>query len=397
MDQYNQPPGTAGPSGNAPGNEGGPYGTPPPWGYGPPPPPPRGGYPPPYVYPPPPPQVVHIVAKSGGFKSAVMWVLAMILFAGMFIVGIMTGVGAMLAESTYESIVLREQYREGLFATNAIAVLPIEGVITQQTADFARAAVDEIIEDNSVRAVILRVDSPGGEVAASDQIWYQVERLKSTGLKVVASYGGLAASGGYYVSCGADHIVAEPTCITGSIGVIAQVFTMEQLMEKIGVQPVTLVASQSPSKDVANNMFRSWTDDDRAKLGKVLDAAYATFRKRVETGRASVITDPSRLDAVADGSIYTADEALLNGLVDGIGYMDDAIAKAEQLAKLQPKSARVFILREPPTFFGNGIFGQAQSAARAARSPGKGELLDGDRIRALLDELSAPHVAYLMH
>jgi protease-4 len=344
------------------------------------------------------PQVVHIVARSGGFKSAVMWVFGMLLFAGVFIIGIMLGAGAMLATSSFETVVLREHYRDGLTQRSTIAVIPIEGVITSHTAEFVRSAVDEVLDDRDVRGVVLRVDSPGGGVAASDEIWYQVDRLKSAGRQVVASYGGLAASGGYYVSCGANSIVAEPTCITGSIGVIAQVLTMEQLMQKIGVQPVTLVASQSPDKDVANNMLRTWTEEDREKLRKILDAAYETFRKRVEAGRGTIISDEARLDAVADGSIFTADEALINGLIDSVGYLDDAIVQAETLIGLQPKSAHVFILREPPSLFGNGLLGQV----RAVRWQEHGanattDVLDAERMRTLLHELTAPRVAYLMH
>ena len=407
MDQYTPPPGN-GPQGGPPGGYGvsggggpprqgppfPPSGPGVPWGY--PPPPPPGRFTPPYGYGPASggPQVVHVVARSGGFKSALMWVLAMLLFGGVFVLGIVIGVSVMIASSSFETIVLREHYREGLFATNTVAVIPIEGVITRPTAEFVRAAVDEVIEDRSVRAVVLRVDSPGGEVAASDEIWYQIERLKNSGYQVVASYGGVAASGGYYVSCGANHIIAEPTCITGSIGVIAQVLTLEQLFEKIGVEPVTLVANQSPEKDVANNIYRSWTEADRAKLGKVLDAAYATFRKRVESGRSAVITDAGRLNEIADGSIFTADEALTNGLIDGVGYLDDAIAQAEQLAGLATGSAGVFFLREPPSLFGDGLLGEARQQLSSKRAAPE---IDGEQVRKLLYELSSPRPAYLMH
>jgi len=333
---------------------------------------------------------VHVVAKSGGFRSAVMWVIGLLLFAGVFILGISIGVGAMLAGSNFDNVVLRENYRGGFLAKTNIAVIPIEGVIDGFMAEFVRTAVDDVLEDQSIAAVVLRVDSPGGGVSPSDEIWYQIERLKNAQLPVIASYGGIAASGGYYVSCATDHIVAEPTCITGSIGVIAQVLTMEELMNKIGVEPVTLVASGSPAKDVANNPFRQWNEADKAKLGKMLDSAYITFRERVKTGRAEKISDSEALDRVADGSIYTAYEALSNGLVDGVGYLDDAIAHAEKAAGLQPGSSSVFVLRQPPSLFGNGLFGQLNA-------PRSDHAFNADRVRSLLDELSAPRVAYLMH
>lgn len=346
-------------------------------------------YPPPgyYAPPPPPPQVVKIVAKSGGFRSAIMWLLAMAMFFGIFVIGVIIGIAAMKAAP---NVVLREHYRDGKVNNAAIAVIPIIGAIDAHQASFVREAVNDVINDGWVKAVVLRVDSPGGGVSPSDEIWYQIERLKKAGYPVVASYGGVAASGGYYVSCATDHIVAEPTCVTGSIGVIAQVMTMEQLMEKIGVTPVTLVAEGSPDKDVANNMFREWNDDDRAKLGKMLDSAYITFRDRVKNGRKEKISDSAKLDKVADGSIFTAYEAQANGLIDEVGYLDDAIAVAEKLAKVSAGGAEVFVVREPPSLFGDQLF-------VANRSPNPMAGLDAERIRSLLTELAAPRVAYLMH
>ena len=125
--------------------------------------------------------------------------------------------------------------------------------------------------------------------------------------------------------------MAEETSITGSIGVIAQVLTFEGLMDKVGVKPVTLVATGSPEKNVANDMFRTWDDADKAKIRLMLDSAYATFNQRVKAGRGKVITDPTKIDALANGSIYTAKQAKDSGLIDGIGYLDNAIAQAETL------------------------------------------------------------------
>ena len=226
-------------------------------------------------------------------------------------------------------------------------------------------------------------------MSASDQIWYEVERLKNAGLPVVASFGGTAASGGYYVSCGTDHIFAEVTCVTGSIGVIAQVFTMEQLMEKVGIEPVTLVASGSPQKDTANDMFRSWDDNDREKIQIMLDAADDIFNKRVRDGRETRAGDGFDLEAVADGSIFTATQAIENGLVDTIGYLSDAVDQAEKLAGLRTGVADVYWLTEPPTLFGG--LGSARGPSLTDRPA-----LDDERIRSTLNDLTAPKVMYLM-
>ena len=122
--------------------------------------------------------------------------------------------------------------------------------------------------DRMPAAVVLRVDSGGGGVTASDQIWHAIERFQERhpDVPVVASFGGVAASGGYYVAAGTDRIFIEPTGFTGSIGVIAQVPTLQDAMQKLGVDWVTVVADGSPNKDNANNLYRDWTDADREVL-----------------------------------------------------------------------------------------------------------------------------------
>jgi protease-4 len=348
--------------------------------------PPSGGYnPPPYL--PPPPQVVHVVAKPGGLSRAVGFVIGLFLFAAVFGVGMGVGMLVIAAATGYESAVIRRTYREG--GSNTIAIIPIRGVINDRQAEFVHAAVDNIVKDRSVRAVVLRVDSPGGDVAASDEIWNEIRRLKKSNRPVVASYGGVAASGGYYVSCGADSIIAEETCITGSIGVIAQILTLEGLMDKIGVKPVTLVASGSPEKDVANDIFRSWTEADKLKVRTILDSAYAIFHKRVKDGRGKIITDSAKLAQIANGSIYTAQQAMEHGLIDGVGYLDDAITQAETLAGIATGSSTVEIVRQPPSLFRDGLLMQGQWNL--------GSALNAELLRGLANDLATPRAMYLMH
>jgi protease-4 len=203
----------------------------------------------------------------------------------------------------------------------------------------------------------------------------------------VASYGGVAASGGYYVSCASDYIMAQETTITGSIGVIAQVMTFEGLMDKIGVEPVTLVARRSPAKSVANDVFRAWTDDDRGQVLSMLDSAYDIFHTRVADGRRPAIDD---LDAVATGAVFTAQQALDGGLIDGIGYLDDAIAEAEKRASLRSGSATVRSFHERPSLFGG--LPLVQGGGRGAL-----DRLDADSIRSLINDLGAVRLMYLMH
>ena len=335
------------------------------------------------------PQVVHLVAKPTSFGRVLAIVGGLFLFGLVFLFGVFFGIAGMFASAEYDEMVVTSVHRDG--GSQKIAILPVYGSIDSSQVHFVQAAVSRILDDASIRGVVLRVDSPGGGVTESDQIWYEVERLKKQGLSVVASYGGIAASGGYYVSCGADYIMAEETSITGSIGVIAQVLTLEGLFDKVGVEPVTLVATGSPEKSVANDTYRSWTDEDRVALRKMLDAAYDTFHTRVADGRGHVVTDDNRVDELADGSVYTSQEALASGLIDGIGYLDDAIAESERQSRIPADRATVLWLSPPPTLFG-GLGLVESGGLRSAEDPG----WTAERIRGVVNDLSTPRIMYLM-
>ena len=138
------------------------------------------------------PQVVQVVAKPGGFWRAMSIIAGLFLFGAVFIVGIVMGIAVMVAGANYDTVIVPEPYRNG-DDRYTVAVIPVEGVIDERQAEFVRAAVDYALDDSSIRAVVLRVDSPGGGVTPSDQIWYEINRLKKQGMPVVASYGGVAA------------------------------------------------------------------------------------------------------------------------------------------------------------------------------------------------------------
>lgn len=362
--------------------------------------------------PPPPPRpaapvVVQVVAKHGGFSRAILFMLGLFLFAAVFVIGLLMGTFGTIAAGEVGPFVLEQPWRQG--GSQRIAVVPVSGTIDDRRAELVRQAVQRVIADRSFVGVILRVDSPGGGVSPSDLIWREVQRLRERGLPVVASFGGVAASGGYYVSCGCDSIVAEPTCVTGSIGVIAQVFTMKGLVDKVGIAPVTLVATGSPDKDVANDLFRTWNEADRAKIQGVLDAAYARFNALVKQGRARAIPDSRTVDALANGAIFTADQAVANRLVDSIGYLDDAVAVAEQLAGVPGGSTTVVRLVEPPSLFGALGGPAARATLRSiaqtigldeARTIGTAPPTEGAETAAMvrdsLAELGRPRPMYLM-
>jgi len=213
----------------------------------------------------------------------------------------------------------------GPIAFNQDASLLSGGTSTDQTMrDLERAE-----KDRSLRAVVIRIDSPGGSAAASQELYAQVLRLKKSGKKVVASFGDIAASGGYYVGVACDRIVADPATTTGSIGVIAQVPNLQELYRKIGVSQQTFKSGAhkdmlSPSRPV--------TPEEARIMQGIIDDTYDQFLKAVASGRHLPI---ERVRPLADGRIYTGAQAKRLGLVDELGGRSDAIRLAAKLAGIK--------------------------------------------------------------
>jgi protease-4 len=232
-------------------------------------------------------------------------------------------------------------------AREKILIVDVDGTISSalETGLFAReksvvARVFERLEraaaDPQVKAVILRLDTPGGEVTASDIIYHEVLRFKErTGRPVIGLMMSVAASGGYYIASACDAILAHPSTITGSIGVISVFPSVESLMSKVGVK-VNVIKS-GPAKD-SGSPFRDMTEDDKKLFQTIIDEYYEGFLAVVAAGRKGKIAEAD-LRKIADGRVYTAPQALKLGLIDAIGYFDDAFAKARGLAAL--KSAKV--------------------------------------------------------
>jgi protease-4 len=191
--------------------------------------------------------------------------------------------------------------------------------------------LNKAAEDNDVKAVILRINSPGGTVTATDMMYRQVRRFREkTGKPVVALQMDIAASGGYYLSCAADHIIAYPSTITGSIGVIIQTFTLKPMLERWGVG---LEALTSGKNKAAGSPLGTLTDEHRAILQGLVNDFYARFREVVKQARPKIPQD--QFAQVTDGRVYSGDAALGMGLVDQVGDLYDAHAKAKELAKIQ--------------------------------------------------------------
>ncbi|MGN1262940.1 MAG: signal peptide peptidase SppA, partial [Prevotella sp.] len=203
--------------------------------------------------------------------------------------------------------------------------------------------LDELAADDDVKAVVLRVNSGGGSAYASEQIWHSVMNLKAK-KPVVVSMGGLAASGGYYISCAANYIFAEPTTLTGSIGIFGMFPDFSGLLtEKLGVK---FDEVKTNKHSAFGSPARPFNDEEIEILNTYIDRNYSLFRKRVADGR-GMTTDA--VEAVAQGRVWIGSDALEKKLVDGMGGIGKAVEKAAQLAKL--KEYKTVSYPEKPGFF----------------------------------------------
>ena len=203
--------------------------------------------------------------------------------------------------------------------------------------------LEKLAEDDDVKAVVLRVNSPGGSAYASEQIWHAMTNLKAK-KPVVVSMGGYAASGGYYISCPANYIIAEPTTITGSIGIFGMFPDFSGLLtEKLGIK----FDEVKTNKHAAfGTMSRPFNAEEMALLEQYIDRGYQLFRKRVADGRKQSV---EAIEEIAQGRVWLAYDALKNKLVDEIGSLDKAIEKAAKLAKLSEYHATCY--PEPTNWF----------------------------------------------
>jgi len=237
----------------------------------------------------------------------------------------------------------------GIGVGDAVAVIPLDGTITSAPQDYfitqgiTPARVADLLAqaaDPAIKAVVVRINSPGGSVVASDEIYHALQKFDKP---IVVWMGEMAASGGYYIACGSDYVFAHPDTLTGSIGVISQFLNAEELMDKVGVNAV--VITSGPHKDIGS-LFREMTEEEQALWKGIIDETYEGFVELVAQARN---LPQEKVRELADGSVYTGRQALKLGLVDDVGTLDDAIAKAAELGGIEGKP-RVVELRSTPTF-----------------------------------------------
>jgi protease-4 len=224
-----------------------------------------------------------------------------------------------------------------------IGLVELEGEISESESVVDQ--LDRMQRDPTVKAVVLRLDSPGGGVAASQEIYDAVRRLRDEGKPVVASMAGVAASGAYYVACAADSIVANPGTLTGSIGVIMSFPNTEELFRKVGVKFETIKTGKF--KDVGS-MWRPMTDDERTLLQEVLGNVYDQFVDAIVEGRGMAKED---ILPYAVGRIFSGDQAMEYGFVDRLGSLEDAIEMASDMAGIEGRPSVVRKERRRVSFF----------------------------------------------
>jgi protease-4 len=219
-------------------------------------------------------------------------------------------------------------FQKNISIGEKVALVRIEGMIMD-----SKNTTDEIkgyLKDPSIKALVLRVDSPGGAVAPSQEIYEEVKKAAQK-KKVIVSMGSVAASGGYYISAPANRIIANPGTLTGSIGVIMEIPNIEGLMNKIGVK--TEVVKSGRHKDIAS-VFRKMGKEERLILQNVLNDVHEQFIKAVSDGRKIPFEEAKKL---ADGRIFTGKQAMEVRLVDELGTLEDAITAAGRLAGIKGK------------------------------------------------------------
>ena len=248
---------------------------------------------------------------------------------------------------------LQEKYHSlEKLSSNKIAIIEVEGTIISGDG-FVKKQIDRVREDKNVKAVVLRVNSPGGTVTGSDYIYHHLKQLiKDKNIPMVVSMGSLAASGGYYVSMAAGEkeklIYAEPTTWTGSIGVIIPHYDISGLLKKwdvvddsIASGPLKQMLSPTRTADAAVE------EREQAVVKKLVEECFGDFKQIVLDSRPALRNDQALQDTVFTGQIFTAKQALKNGLVDEIGFLEDAIDRALQLASLSKDNARVVRYNQP--------------------------------------------------
>lgn len=285
-------------------------------------------------------------------------------------------------------------------ADQQIAVVPLEGEIDAIAADRIDRFLQRVEENPNVKAVVLEIDTPGGTVTASDEIYqrllrYKQERKdKNRSDLVVVSMKSMATSGGFYAACAGDYIFAEPTTFTGNIGVLMPSFNFSGLLNKYGVEETTIVSTGATFKN-AGSPYRPEQEQDRKYLQNLADHAFKLFKDVVSAGRGTRLT--GKIDDLANGKVYVASEAKDAGLIDAIGYPHDAYDYAARTVGL--KNPSIVRYQDPPPSLASllPLLNSRSNAASANGGGAGGVTLNGINVNVgpeTLDRFATPRLLY---
>jgi protease-4 len=241
---------------------------------------------------------------------------------GLVVFGVLLG---LFLVSLYALAYLSDR-EESLWGGEKIAVIEVRGVILDPQPVVERLV--KLRKNENVKAIVLRIDSPGGGVGPAQEIFAEVKKAQKE-KKVLVSMGSVAASGGYYIACGADKILANPGSITGSIGVIVESLNVEELLRKLGLR--SMVVKSGKHKDLGSPL-RPMTEEERKLLQGVLDSVHEQFIRAVAEGRKLPV---EKVRELADGRIFSGEQAQELGLVDELGNLEDTLAMAATLAGIR--------------------------------------------------------------
>ncbi|MCL5946206.1 MAG: signal peptide peptidase SppA [Planctomycetes bacterium] len=292
----------------------------------------------------PPPTVVYqtVTTKHPVWKAFLILLLLLSLAANAALLMALTGALSIRGGWRPANQLEKRVIRQG--SADQIALVHITGLVDGSMVKSVTQQLRAIDHDTTIKAVVLRVDSPGGGVTDSDEIYHALQKLRSDGKSLVVSMGSLDASGGYYISMAGQELFAEPTTIVGSIGVMMPGFQITDLMRKIGIQPEFLTSSAAVWKE-AGSPFSDYTPAVKTYLIDMLNIDAARFINIVKTSRSTHLKVP--ISQVANGKIWAASAALKLGLVDHIGYLSAAYHAAAKLAGIYNPTVVEF--HKPPS------------------------------------------------
>jgi protease-4 len=322
------------------------------------------------------------------FFGRLLLVLVLLVLAGSlvlnFVLAPLAGLGLGSLES--DRRVQEKFFSHKEHAQDKVAIISIEGVILEAEDGFVKREIDHVMKDPNVKAVVLRIDSPGGSMSGSDYLYHHLVHLRDNHggqkLPIVVSMGGIAASGGYYAAMAVGHqsdaIFAEPTTFTGSIGVIIPHYNVVGLMEKYGVADDSVASN--PLKTMGS-MTKPMTEEEKKIFQELIDQSFGRFKEVVREGRSRFQKDPAALDDLATGRIYSAEQAQTSGLVDKIGFIEDAVDRAISLAHLDEDNVKVVKYKR-------------ETGLAALFSGGDGRAASAPDLKTLL-EMTTPRAYYL--